>query len=440
MNFKSIIKIALSSMQANKTRTALTVLGIMVGIAGIIVVYSAGEGIKSLIYDQIESFGGTDLIETEIKIPTGKKGMAAEHQSAIALAQGAQITTLTLKDMEDVAKLPNVKNCYAAIFGQEQANYGEHLKKSFIFGTTAGFTNIDRTEIDQGRYFSDSEDKTEAAVAVLGHKIKNELFGDGDAIDKYVKIRKTKFRVIGTAKERGAVMGLDFDNMVFAPVRTLQKRILGIEHITFMMHQLENKNLADQTAEEARRIIRENHNIASTPLEFKIGEPSEKYLGQGMTDTSQDDFRVVTMKESLSVLDTVIGALTLMLLAIVAISLVVGGVGVMNIMYVIISERTAEIGIRKAVGAKYNDIMLQFLAEALAMTLIGAIAGILMGAGISYLVFRVAGHYDLAWKFLIPAKAYAVSFFFAVIFGLGFGVYPARKAAKLDPVEALRAE
>ncbi len=440
MNFSTIIKISLRSIKANKTRTCLTVLGIVIGIASVIVVYSAGQGISGLIYGQVESFGGTNLIETEVKAPTGKKGMAAEQQSAMAIAQGAQITTLTLEDMEDVGKLPNVKNYYAAILGQEQVNYNEQSKKSFIFGTTAGIMGIDKTEIDYGRYFSDEEDKSESPVAVLGYKMKDKLFGDSDPLGKYVKIRKVKFRIIGVAKERGAVMSLDYDNFVFMPIRTLQKKIMGIDHVTFIMHQLENPDLADETAEEARLIIRANHDIASNPLEFKPGEPISKNIGEGMTDTSKDDFRVVTMKESLSVLDTVTGAITLMLLAIVAISLVVGGVGVMNIMYVIITERTAEIGLRKAVGAKYNDIMLQFLVESLIITLIGAIVGILAGAAVSYLIAFGAGHYGMDWKFSIPMKAYYVSLAFAVIFGLGFGVYPARKAARLDPVEALRQE
>lgn len=440
MGILSILKISLRSIKGNKVRTGLTVLGIVIGIASVIIVYSAGEGISGLVYSQVESFGGIDLIETEVKAPTGKKGVAAEQQSAIAIAQGAQITTLTLEDMTDVSKLPNVRNAYAAILGQEQVNYGDQSKKTFIFGTTASIVDIDKTEIDYGRYFSDTEDKSEIPVAVLGYKMKDKLFGDSDPLGKYIKIRKVKFLVIGVAKERGAVMTLDYDNFVYVPIRTLQKRILGIDHVMFMMHQLKDPDLADQTAEEARLVIRENHSIASTPLEFKPGEPVVKNLGEGMTDIGKDDFRVVTMKESLGVLDTVTGAITLMLLAIVAISLVVGGVGVMNIMYVIITERTAEIGLRKAVGAKYNDIMLQFLVESLIITLIGAAAGVLAGAGVSYLISLGANYYGLDWRFSVPLKAYYVSLAFAVVFGLGFGIYPARKAARLDPIEALRQE
>lgn len=440
MNFLTIIKISLRAIRANKLRTGLTVLGIVIGIASVIIVYSAGEGINGLVMSQIESFGGTDLIETEVRAPTGKKGMAAEQQSAMAIAQGAQITTLTLQDLEDVKKLPNIKNGYAVVIGQEQVSYNEQSSKSLIFGATASSIDIDKMEIDYGRSFTDAEDKSLVPVAALGSKIKEKLFGSSDPLGKYIKIRKVKFLVIAVAKERGAAMALDYDNFVYVPIRTLQKRVLGIDHVIFMMHQLKDASLADETAEEARLVIRENHGIISKPLEFKPGEPVIKNLGEGMTDTSKDDFRVVTMKESLDVLDTVTGAITLMLLAIVAISLIVGGVGVMNIMYVIITERTAEIGLRKAVGAKYKDIMSQFLVESLIITFIGALVGVLIGAVASLLISLMANYYGLDWRFSIPAKAYYVALGFAVVAGLAFGVYPARKAARLDPIEALNRE
>lgn len=440
MSFITIIKISLRAIRANKVRTGLTVLGIVIGIASVIIVYSAGEGINGLVMKQVESFGGTDLIETEVKAPTGKKGLEAEQQSAVAMAQGAQITTLSLEDFEAVSKLPNIKNGYAVIIGQEQVNYNDQSKKSLIFGSTASLVEIDKTEIDSGRFFTEAEDKSQSQVAVLGYKIKEELFGSSDPLGKYIKIRKNKFLIIGVAKERGAIMAFDYDNFVFVPVRTLQKRVLGIDHIIFMMHQLNDASLADETAEEARLLIRENHGIVSRGLEFSPGEVMTKNLGEGMTDTSKDDFRVVTMKESLGVMATVTGAITLMLLAIVAISLVVGGVGVMNIMYVIITERTAEIGLRKAVGAKYKDIMRQFLIEALIITFLGAVVGVFTGAVASYFISLGANYYGLDWKFSIPLRAYEVALAFAIFFGLGFGVYPARKAARLDPIEALRQE
>ena len=190
MNFLTIIKISLRAIRANKLRPGLTVLGIVIGIASVIIVYSAGEGINGLVMDQVESFGGTDLIETEVKAPTGKKGLAAEQQSAIAIAQGAQITTLTLKDMEEVNKLPNIKNGYGVVIGQEQVSYNDQSTKALIFGATASSLEIDKMEIDYGRRFTDAEDRSLTAVAALGYKIKEKLFGDSDPLGKFIKIRQ----------------------------------------------------------------------------------------------------------------------------------------------------------------------------------------------------------------------------------------------------------
>lgn len=439
MNIASTIKISLHSMRASKMRTALTILGIVIGIASVIIVYSAGEGIRGLLYKQIETFG-TDIIETEVKVPTGKKGASGDQQSAIALAEGVQITTLTIKDMEDVKKVSNVKNGYAAVMGQEQISYQDILKKTMIFGVSASYLDIDKSEIDYGRFYTEAEDKSQALVVVLGSKMKEKLFGDNDPIGKYVKIRKSKFQVIGVMTEKGAVMGLDYDSMIYVPVRTLQKRVMGIDNITYMVHQLKDLGLADETAEDARLVIRQNHDIASVLLKTVPGQVKIKVLGEGETDTSNDDFRVVTMAESMDVLNTVMGAVTLLLLAIVAISLVVGGVGIMNIMYVVVTERTAEIGLRKAVGAKYDDILKQFLIESVLITILGGIVGIILGLGLSYLISFGAKLYGLDWEFSVPLRAYFVSLGFSAFFGIVFGVYPARKAAKLNPIDALRVE
>ena len=413
-------------MRANKVRTGLTVLGMVIGIASVIIVFSAGEGINNLILGEVESFGGSDMIEVEIKVPTTKKGTAAETQSATNLAAGVQMTTLTLADMEDINKLPNIKQSYAGIMGQEQVSYGNELKKAFLFGVSASFIDMDKSEIDTGRFFTEAEDKSLAPVAVLGSKMKEKLFGDSDPIGQFVKIRQKKFRVIGILKERGAVMTLDFDDFVYVPVRTLQKRVMGIDHVIFLMHQVNDTNLLDETTEEMRYILRENHDIP---------QPTEKYVS--WMGAGKDDFRVTSMVESMDVMKTVTGAITLLLLAIVAISLVVGGVGITNIMYVIVSERTKEIGLRKAVGAKYSDIMWQFLTESILITIAGGVVGIILGTGASLLVSLGASYYGWNWGFTVPLKSFVVALGFSLFFGVAFGLYPARKAAKLEPVEAL---
>jgi len=437
MKLAPIFKISLTSLKNNKVRTSLTVLGIVIGIASVIVVFSAGEGISSLIVGQIESFGGSDMIETEIKVPSTKKGSAGDTQSATAMVQGVQITTLSLEDMEDINKLSNVKESYAGIMGQEQVNYGSETKKAMIMGVSASFVDMDDSEIDYGNFFTDAEDKSLSKVVVLGYKMKEKLFGNSDPLGKFIKIRKTKFRVIGVMKERGAVMTMDFDDMVYVPVRTLQKRVMGIDHVLYMMHRVYDTTIIKETAEDIRVVIRENHDLDSIPIDPKV---SVVTIGEYMTDTSKDDFRVVTMTESLEIMSVVTGAITLLLLAIVAVSLVVGGVGILNIMYVVVTERTAEIGLRKAVGAKYADIMIQFLIEAVLITIVGGVVGIIIGSLLSAVIAFGANSYGLEWDFVIPFKSIVVALGFSAFFGLVFGIYPARKAARMDPIAALRNE
>lgn len=405
-------------MNANKTRTFLTVLGVMIGIASIIIVYSAGEGIRSLLVAQLEAFG-TNIIETEIKVPSSKKGSAGDTEGAMAMASGVQVTTLSDEDFEDISKLPNITNGYAAIMAQEKVTAGGDSRKASIFGVSASYPDIDKSKMASGFFYSETDDNSLSQVAVLGSKIKDKLFGETDPIGQTISIRKAKFRIIGVMASRGATLGMDMDDYVYVPVHTLQKKIMGIDYFMYMIHQFQDPSRVADTGEEIRRLMRENHDI---------------------TDPIKDDFRVSTMEEMMTMLDTVTNALTWLLLAIVVISLIVGGVGILNIMYVIVSERTLEIGLRKAVGANYNHIMIQFLVEAVMITLLGALVGVIIGVAFSKLIAIGASAAGLTWEFRVPLKAFVVSVSFALIFGIFFGVYPARKAARMNPIDALRKE
>lgn len=406
-------------MASNKLRTALTVLGIVIGASSVIVVYSAGEGVRGLLLGQIESFG-TNIIQTEIKIPANKKSAAeSERSSGASIAQGVQITTLSHDDLADLKNVRNISGGYGAILSQDQAGYGSEVRRAFLMGVSADYINIDKTEIAFGRFFTDNEDKSLTQVVVLGSKMAEKLFGNSDPIGKFINLHKSKYQVIGVMEEKGKMMTMDFDDYIYLPVRTLQKRIMGINHLLYMVHQLEDPSRALETAEEFRLVLRENHDI---------------------TDPLKDDFRVVTMDEMLATLDTITGALTILLLAIIIISLIVGGVGILNVMYVSVSERTSEIGLRKAVGANYKAIRRQFLIESVIVTLLGGVVGVVVGIFSAWLLAWGAQYYGLEWEFVIPLEGVFVALFFSFLFGILFGLGPAKRAARLDPLEAMRKE
>ena len=412
-----LFKTAYESLKSHALRTFLASLGIVISTAAVIVVFAAGEGITGLITDQFDFFG-SNIIETEIKMPSGKQGMAADIDMAVAMAGGAQVTTLKIADMDAINNLPNIAKSYAGVMGQERVIAGDEDRKAFLMAVSGDFLVIDKGRIGDGRFFDNADDKSLARVAVLGSSMKQKLFGDTDAIGKSIKIRNQKFQVIGVMEERGAVMTLNFDDMIYVPLRTAQKRILGINYVSFIMHEVIDMDMVDVTADDIRLVMRDRHNI--------IG------------DIGKEDFRITSIQTATQVMDDVMGGLSLLLVAIVSVSLLVGGVGIMNIMFISVNERTAEIGLRKAIGARFSDIAGLFLLEAIMKTLIGALAGVLIGSIIAFMIAVGAGFAGLVWPFLIPLKAFMISIGFAVACGVLFGVYPAIKAAKLNPVEALR--
>ncbi|MDD2807721.1 MAG: ABC transporter permease [Patescibacteria group bacterium] len=411
-DFKNL-KIAFKSLRRDKTRTMLTVLGIVIGIAAVITVISAGNGLKSYVTDQINTFG-TDTVEVEIKVPNTSK---TSSSNAAGIAEGIQITTLTEGDAEAIKKLPNVTNDYGFIMGQDVVSYGSEHKQILLWGSNASFIDIDASTVAVGRFFSDEEDKSLAEVVVLGTTVKEKLFGDGDALNQMIKIGNNKFRVIGVMSKRGSIAFFDMDNLIYLPLRTLQKKIMGVDHLTAIFLKVAKTNISDQTADDITALLRDRHDI---------------------TDPKKDDFSVTTMAEALSIYNTIFGAIGLLLSAIAGISLVVGGVGIMNIMYVSVTERTYEIGLRKSVGATQHNILWQFLWEAILITLLGAVIGFVIGTALSFLISVIAATQGIAWAFSVSLTSLILAGGVSLVIGLVFGVFPALTASKLDPVTALR--
>ncbi len=408
-------RIAWQSLVRNKGRTALTVLGIVIGIMAVITVMSAGDGLEAYMIDQIKTFG-TNMIQIEIKIPN------TSHESvgnAGGMAQGIQVTTMTIEDMEAINKLPNIRGSYASVIGQEIVSYQGANKQALIWGSSASFIDLDATEVAEGRFFTEEEDKNFAQVAVIGQTVKDKLFPDEDPLGKLVKIGRLKFQIVGIMEKRGSITFFDMDNLVYIPVMALQKKIMGINHVVSITAYAYDESIADQTADEITFLMRQRHNITSN-------------------NPDKDDFDVMTMAEALAIYDTIFGAINLLLAAIAGISLVVGGVGIMNIMYVSVTERTYEIGLRKSVGATNGNILWQFLWEAIVITFFGAIIGFIIGVGLSFLVATIATAQGFGWKFVIAPNSIILAIGVSLAIGLTFGVFPAMSAAKLDPVEALR--
>ena len=226
-------------MRANKMRTSLTLLGLVIGIMTVIIVFSAGEGVKGLLFSQLESFG-TDTINTEIKVPNSQTGAASDSKSSTAIVGGVQITTLTLEDMQAVNRLPNIQTSYGAVLSQEAVSYGSELRKAFVYGLSSTYLDIDTSTLSEGRFFSEAEDRSLAPVVVLGWGIKDKLFGDSDAIGKTIRFRGNSFTVIGVMAERGSVMFMNFDDFLYMPIRTLQKKVMGIDHISYFISKMRN--------------------------------------------------------------------------------------------------------------------------------------------------------------------------------------------------------
>jgi len=394
----------------------LTLVGIVIGITSVILIMSSGQGVKNYILDLIGTFGN-DVVQVEIKVPaTG----ATSTANAFGQAMGIQITTLKQSDADAIVKLPNIDSLYTANFTQEVTTYQSVKKRTLLFGTSADVTRVDPgVKVAEGNFFTADDDRSLAQVAVIGPDIRDTFFGNSQAIGKMIKIGTMNYKVVGVLAKRGTFGVVNYDEMIYLPVETLDKKILGIDYLHNIIIKVKDQNLMDQTLSDITDAMRRQHRI---------------------TDPNKDDFSVTSLVEAQKIIGNVFNTINILLLALTSISLIVGGVGIMNIMYVAVVERTFEIGLRKAVGATSGDILKQFLLEAIFVTLSGGIVGVILGYFFTLVLARVFTNLGFPLNLEVSFSAVELAVGFCMAVGIIFGYYPARKASQLSPMEALRKE
>jgi putative ABC transport system permease protein len=411
-----IIKMSIQAIKKNKTNSILTALGIIVGTAIVVIVLSVGSGVRALILDQLSNITPESLW-IEVQIPSKGTQGEKDTKSGQSRVGGIEITTLKRKDTEDLKTLRNVENGFSVVTGQEKFTYKSKEKRALFWGVSHEYQKMEKLKIGRGRFFTDKEDRSLARVVVLGSDVKKALFPSQDPIGEKIKIRGQSYIVIGTAEPIGIKFFMNMDEMVYIPIQTAQKKILGQDHILAISLKMKNKEYLESTVSQIERRLRKNHNIQ---------------------DPVKDDFVVRTMDESMEIVDTVTSAISILLFSIACISLLVGGIGIMNIMYVSVSDRTQEIGLKKAIGASPSSIQFQFLVESVAICIVGGILGVGLGIGISWLVSFGAQYMDFQWPFILPYSSLFLAFFISFGIGILFGYAPAKKAARLHPIDALR--
>lgn len=404
------IKLAVQNLTANLGRTALTLFGIVIGITAIIIISASGQGLRGFVMGQISTFG-SDYIQIEPKVPS------PERYSGHINTMTIQITTLKIADATAIGKLPNIQNVYAGSMGQALVNYRNVNKKIILIGAGAGAPEVDAgLKIKKGDFYTEADDKSLSQVAVIGSEVEKTLFGESSAVGQEIKIKGQNYRVSGVLDSRGSVSFFNFDSVIYVPVRTLQKKIMGTDHITFITAKAKNLSQIDSTLADITDLMRRRHNVS---------EPAK------------DDFIVASAKEAQDMISTVLGSINILLLALTSISLVVGGVGIMNVMYVAVTERTYEIGLRKALGASSGSILKQFLWEAIFISLAGGIIGIILGFIFSQIISLVFLRLGYPLEFAITGQSILLAVGFSAGTGIIFGFYPAYRASKLSPMEAI---
>jgi putative ABC transport system permease protein len=408
MDFVQTLKIALRALRTNKMRSFLTMLGIIIGIAAVIAMMAVGSGASYVISQQIASIGSNIILVIPGSMTSGGLRMGSG---------GSQ--TLTSDDVRAImAECPSVSRASGTTRTTSQVVYGNMNWSTVIMGATPELFDIREWSVVNGRSIGQQDVDGAAKVCLLGQTVAENLFSDEDPIGKIVRIKKIPFTVIGVLDRKGqSPQGSDQDDTIFVPLRTAQVKLSRSSfpnNVGALMVQAKNEALLDKAEEEVNSLLKQRHRI---------------------TNGKEPDFSTRNLSEILAVAEQSSKAMSLLLGAVASISLIVGGIGIMNIMLVSVTERTREIGIRMAIGARKNDILWQFLTEAVLLTMLGGIIGIILGTVGATVVSKI-----LEWPTLISFQSITVAFFFSGAVGIFFGFYPARKAAGLNPIDALRYE
>ncbi len=407
------LRITLQNFLAAKMRTFLTIIGVVIGISAVMIVMSIGASAQNMILDQIR-VAGSDLI--------GVMPGAADDDGPPVSAMGIVVTTLKNSDMEAIGKKANVPHATAVsgyVSGNETVQYKSYSKAHTFQGVSADMINVESGVVEYGRFFTEADDESLARVVVIGSGIADSIFDGEDALGKKVKINSHTFRIIGIMEERGSTMLSNFDDMIYMPLQTAQKNILGINHLNFIRLKVDSEDNVMQTQEDVQTILRSRHDIA---------------------DDEEGDFTVRSIAAALSAISNITNIMKYFLTAVASISLIVGGIGVMNIMFIALAKRIKEIGLRKAVGARRRDIVTQFLFESMVIAFVGGVIGFIFGLIVIWVASVVAVQYGLSWQIVITINMVYISLAISFVIGILFGIYPAMRASQISPMEALRHE
>jgi len=411
MKIKYLIKTALKGLYTNRSRSVLTILGIVIGITAIIMVVSMGSAAQDLILGEVEGFGAQLLSVNPGQFPQGPTDVVDTLTA----------DTIRQREVEAMRNIEGVESVHPAVLVPGKVSYQDKFYKPTIYGWTGdAMRDILQVSIEKGRFVSQEDIDTQARVAVIGADVEKELFGKESALRQKIKIKNQSFRVIGVLGSDNDSVFYDPDKFVLLPYSSAQTFLLGFDYFQEVHVRVASPEIVDRVAAEVERTLREMHDI---------------------DEGEDDDFYVTTQEETVGMISTITTALTVFLSAIAAVSLVVGGVGIMNIMLVSVTERTKEIGLRKAIGATDKDVMTQFLLEAVFLTGVGGVIGMILGGLLAWLAAVGINQFtSLNWTFKFPISAALLGLGMSAAIGLTFGLYPARQAASKSPIEALKYE